>query len=105
MTKRVDLNHQADRNLIDLAQLREPIVERFPLLVPGEIVVRDEVAGNTLCPIFANDLLDVVRRPKARLAALHVDDGAERALERAATAGVEAGIGAGGAFDELKRQK
>ncbi len=58
-----------------------------------------------LLPVLAHDLLDVVGRAIARLAALHVDDGAERTLERAAAAGIEGGVGAGGAADELPRQE
>ncbi len=99
---RVDLNHQAERDLVDLAQLGEPVVDRFPLPVAGEIVVGDEEAGDALGPVVAHDLLDVVGRPVARLATLHVDDGAERALERAAAAGIEAGIGAGGALRRIR---
>ena len=52
----------------------------------------------------ADDPLDVVGRAAARLAALHVDDGAERALERAAAAGVEARVIARGAPDASARQ-
>ncbi len=50
-------------------------------------------------------LLDVVRRAAARLAALHVDDGAERALIGAAAAGVETGGAAGGALRALDRHQ
>src|SRR6185437_5829703 len=44
--------------------------------------------------ILADRPLQVVRRAKAALAALHVDDRAERALVRAAAAEIEAGQGA-----------
>ena len=101
----IDLNHDAERNLVDLAQLRQPIEDRLPFLVAREIIVGDEEPRDVLRPVVANDLLDVVRRAEARLAALHVDDGAERALKRAAAAGVEARVGAGGALDELARQE
>ena len=56
-------------------------------------------------PILAHDFLDVVGRAVARLASLHVDDGAERALERAAAAGIEAGVGARSTPYEFARQK
>ena len=58
-----------------------------------------------LRPVHAQDLLDVVGRAVARLASLHVDDGAERALEGAAAAGVEARHVADGALDEVVRQE
>ena len=51
------------------------------------------------CPVQAHQMLDVVGRAEARLAALHVDDGAERALVRTAAAGVEAGAQAERALD------
>src|SRR6185437_5172440 len=70
-----------------------------------EIVVGDEEAVQSVGDVAADDLLDVVGRAAARLAALHVDDGAERALVGAAAAGVEARLGAAGALDALARQK
>ena len=102
VAERVDLDHQAERDLVDLAQLGEPVEDRLPFLVAREIVVGDEEARDALRPVVAHDLLDVVGRAEARLAALHVDDRAERALERTAAAGIEAGIGAGGALDKLR---
>ena len=101
----IDLDHDAERNLVHLAQLGQPVEDRFPFLVACEIVVGDEEARDVLRPVVANDPFDVVGGAEARLAALHVDDGAERALKRAAAAGIEARVGAGGALDELKRQE
>ncbi len=80
-----------DIELLDLAQLDQPVEDRLPVLVAGEIVVGDEEAAQALRVVVAHDLLDVVGRAAARLAALDIDDGAERALIRAAAAGVEAG--------------
>ena len=54
--------------------------------------------------VGAHDRLDVVGRAVARLAALHVDDGAEAALERTAAAGVEARIMPGDPRHDLARQ-
>ena len=68
-------------------------------LVAGEIVVGDEELADALRPVQAHEMLDVVGRAEARLASLHVDDGAERALIRAAAAGVEAGAQAERARD------
>ena len=44
VAQRVDLDHEAERNLVDLAQLGEPVEDRLPVLVAGEIVVGDEEA-------------------------------------------------------------
>ncbi len=54
---------------------------------------------HALRQVPADDLLHLFDGAAARLAALHVDDGAERALERAAAAGVKAGVLADGAAD------
>src|SRR5690606_32691657 len=64
-----------------------------------EIVVGDEVVVDTLREVLADELLDVVGRAATRFAALHVDDRAEGALERATAAGIEAGIAAERAGD------
>ncbi len=64
----------------------------LPVAVAGEIVVGDEEVVDALREVLAHQRLDIVGRAAARLAALHVDDGAERALERAAAAGIEARI-------------
>ena len=104
VTERVDLQHQPDAEAVFFAQLDQPVEDRLPVLVAGEIVVGDEEARDPLRSVGAHDAFDVVRRAVARLAALHVDDGAEAALERAAAAGVEARIMAGDAGDRLARQ-
>ena len=92
MAQRVHLQQQADLEAFVLAQLDQPVEDRLPVLVAREVVVGDEELGDALLGVGADDLLDVVRRAIARLAALHVDDGAERALERAAAPGIEAGV-------------
>src|SRR5688500_5648657 len=53
----------------------------------------------------ADRLLDIVRRAPARLPTLHAEDGAEPALERTASAGVEAGVALNRLADELGRQQ
>ena len=60
---------------------------------------------NALRPVEPHELLDVVGRAEARLAALHVDDRAERALVGAAAAGIEAGAEAERARDISLRQE
>ena len=103
VAERVDLDHEADVHAVLFAQLDDAVVDRFPILVAGEIVVGDEEAVDALRPVHAQDLLDAVGGAVARFASLHVDDGAERALEGAAAAGVEARHVADGALDEIVR--
>ena len=105
VAERVDLDHETDIEAVFLAQLDDPVVDRFPILVAGEIVVGDEKALHALRPVHAQDLLDAVRGAIARLPSLHVDDGAERALKRAAAAGIEASHVADRALDEICRQE
>src|SRR6266571_4632018 len=89
VAKRVDLDHQAERNPVLLPEVDQAIEDRFPLLVAREIVVGDEEFVDALPPVEAHEMLHVVGRAVARLAALHVDDRAERALVRAAAARIE----------------
>ena len=84
MAERIDLDDSAEFEFLDFAQMNHAVEDRFPILVAGEIVVGDEEAVEPLCDIGADDLLDVLGRTPSRLAALHIDDGAERALIRAA---------------------
>ena len=70
-----------------------------PLLVARKIVVGDEKFANALRPVEAHQLLHILSRAIPRLATLHIDDGAERALVGAAAAGVETGAQAERAFD------
>ncbi len=104
VTQRVDLQQQADLEALVLAQIDQAIEDRLPIAIAGKVVVGDEKFRDALLGVGADDLFDVVRRPVARLAALHVDDGAERALERAAAPGIEARIVAGDARDDPARQ-
>ncbi len=104
MAERVDLQQQADLEAFLLAQLDQPIEDRLPVAVARIIVVGDEEAGDVLLGIGAHDAFDIVGGAIARLAALHVDDGAEAALERTAAAGIEARIMAGDARHHLARQ-
>ena len=87
------------------AQLDQPVEERLPVAVAGEIVVGDEEALDALRVVLADDPLEIVGRAEAALAALHVDDGAERALVRAAAAEIEARQRSRGAPHVLARQE
>ena len=99
MHERVDLNDEVELVAFRAPELDQPVEDRLPVLVAREIVVGDEEVIDALRDIGANDRLDVVGRAVAAFAALHVDDGAERALERTAAPRVEAGDDARGALD------
>jgi hypothetical protein len=86
----IDLNREAEREAFDPAQIDQPIEDRLPILVAGEIVVGDEEFAKSLGVVRSNDFFDIVGRAAPGFPALHVDDGAERALVGAAPAGVEA---------------
>src|SRR5665213_2581911 len=83
----------------------QPVEDRLPVLVARQIVVRDEEMLDALRGIGADERFDVVGRPVARLAALDVDDRAERTLEGAASSSVEAGDKTDRAADALGWQK
>ncbi len=104
VAQRVDLQQQLDVEFVALAQFDQPVEDRLPIAVAGEIVVGDEKPRNALRRIGAHDRLDVVGRAVARFAALHIDDGAEAALERTAAAGIEARIMAGDPRHHRTRQ-
>ncbi len=87
--QRIDLDQEAERDLLALAQVDDAIENGFPLPVAREIVVGDEEPRHALGQMRAQQLLDVVGAAVARLAALHIDDRAEAALERAAAPGIE----------------
>ena len=90
VAQRIDLDHQAEGDSVLLPQLDQAVEDRLPLFVARKIVVRDEKFVDALRPVETYQMLDVVGRAEARLASLHVDDGAERALIGTAAAGVEA---------------
>ena len=92
MAESVDLKDELDRNALVGSQIDQPVEDRLPVAVAGEIVVGDEIVVDALGEVGAHNRLDVVGGAEARLAPLHVDDGAETALKRAAAPGVEAGV-------------
>ena len=102
VAQRVDLNDEADIELLHLPQVDQAIEDRLPVLVACEIVVGDEKTSQTLGVIDAHDLLDVISRAAARYSALHIDDGAERALIRAAAPRIETRDAAGRALRALR---
>ena len=100
----IHLDHKPDIQPRLLAQFDQAVENLFPIHIAREVVVRNEEAVHPLRHILADDLLHIVRRPPPRFAALHVDDGAERALKRASAAGIETGEAAAGSPD-LRRRK
>ena len=104
VAERVDLQQKADPEALILAQFDQPVEDRLPVAVAGEIVVGDEEARDALRGVGAHDRFHVVRRAVARLAPLHVDDRAEGALERAAAPRVEARVVARDLGDHGLRQ-
>ncbi len=105
VAKRIDLDGEADLRELAVAQLDQPVEQRLPVAVAGEIVVGDEEALDALGVVLAHDPLEIVRRAEPALAALHVDDGAERALVGAAAAEIDARQRAGGAAHVLARKE
>ena len=87
-----------------VAQLDQAVEQRFPVAVAGEIVVGDEEALDALRVVLAHDAFEIVGGAEPALAALHVDDGAERALVGAAAAEIDARQRAGRAAHMLARQ-
>src|SRR5262249_58237801 len=81
------------------------VEELLPQFSAGHVVVGDEERRYALPGILAHDCLEIVGGAEAALAALHVDDGAERALERAAAGQVEARLAALVARQRLGRQR
>src|ERR1700722_14080508 len=75
----VDLDSEAAVDALFL-KLDHPVEQDLPVAVAGEVVVRDKKPVDSLLPVLANDLFQIIGRAEAALAPLHVDDGAERAL-------------------------
>ena len=106
VAKRVDLDCKAKAGKLGLAQIiNEAVEQQFPIAITREIVIRDEEAFDALRVILADDLFEIVGRAKPPLAALHVDDDAERALIRAASPEVDAGQRSRGPLHVLPRQE
>ena len=60
VTKRVDLDGEADLRTIAFAQRYQTVEQQLPIAVAGEIVVGDEEARDALGIVFADDLLEIV---------------------------------------------
>src|SRR5215831_18610551 len=91
MTQRIDLNHQTERDPLLFAQPDKAVEDRLPPAVAGEVVVGDEELADALRPVATDKPLDIVGAAISRLAALDVDDRAERTLIRTSAPSVETG--------------
>jgi hypothetical protein len=100
----VDLDYELDVEFLLLAHRDQAVKNLSPVGVAGEIVVGDEDAIDALGEVAPDDLLHVVGRAPTRFASLHIDDGAERALERAAAPGIEGADLAASALDARGRE-
>ena len=101
----VDLDDELQAEPFLFAHLDQPVENRLPIAVAGEIVVGDEKSEDALGEVGAHQPLDVVGVAPARFPALHVDDRAKAALERAAAPGVEGAEALAVAAHDAGRQK
>ena len=70
-------------------ELDDPVENRLPVMVTGEIIISDEKVPHALGVSRTDDLLYIACCSESGLPALHVDDGAEAAIEGASTACVK----------------
>ena len=61
VAKGVDLDEEAELQFVDFFQMNDPVQDRFPILVPGKIVVRNKKAVQSLGHVLTNDPLDIIR--------------------------------------------
>src|SRR5215467_8311388 len=59
VAERIDLDDEADIELLGLAQVDQAVEDRLPVLVAGKIVVGDEETSHAFGVIEAHDLLDI----------------------------------------------
>src|SRR2546430_14256479 len=88
----LDLDRKADVAALALPQLDDAVDQRLPVAVAREIVVGDEEAVDALGGMGADAICQIVGRAIPALAALNIDDRAERALIGAAAAQIDAGL-------------
>jgi hypothetical protein len=81
------------------------VEDRLPVLVAREIAISDEEPVDAVLVVLAQDALDIVGAAAAGFAPLHVDDSAERALERTAAPGIEGRHVADGLAHRVARQE
>ncbi len=105
VAERVDLDDELQAEPFALAHLDQAIEDCLPIAVARKIVVGDEKAEDALREVGAHQTLDIVGVAPARFAALHIDDRAKAALERAAAPGIERADRLAIAAHDIERQK
>src|SRR5262245_47680884 len=88
LARKVDLHHERDFDTF-LSKFDDGFEGLAPKLLPGKIVIGEEVKGNAVLRIIsAQQCRYAFRAPFAHLPPLHIDDGAKSARKRAAAGGV-----------------
>src|SRR5215472_4232860 len=90
VAQRVHLDRKADLQTFADPQSDHPVKQRFPMTVASKIVIGDEKPSVALAIVFADRAFEIVGGAKPALAALDIDDRAERTLVGAAAAEIEA---------------
>ena len=86
----IDLDDEFDLEPAVLAKLDQPVEKASQFLLRARLSSVMKKPSMPCAEVLAHDRLEIVRRPEAALAALHIDDGAEGALIGAAAAQIEA---------------
>ena len=85
----VNLDDESQFQSLALPQAYDPVEDRLPVLVTGEVVVRDEELLHPFGVVETNDALDIICGPEPGFSTVDVDDRAEAALERTTAPSVE----------------
>src|SRR5262249_28656295 len=105
VAERIDLDDELQTEPLLLSHLDQPVKDRLPVAIAGEIVVGDKEAKDALGEVGTHQALDIVGVAPARLAPLHIDDCAEAALEWAAAPGVKGADRLAVAPHDVERQE
>lgn len=105
MTQCIDLNDQLDLDTMLFAQLNQFIKKHLPVAIAGKIIIGNEKSLDALGNINAHNAFKIICRAEPALAPLHINDGAKRALKRAAASKVKTGPAALGARHHFNRQE
>ena len=84
----VRLHHELDVDA-PIPQRDQPIENLSPHGIAREVVVGEEVEADPVCVVLLDCLQHQLRGAKTHLPALDIDNGAERTIERAPSAGVD----------------
>jgi len=87
--KDIHLDHEIDFDPLFSTQTDQHVQDRFPVLVPGEIIVRKEIVINARLVVFPQCLPDHLRVAAPHLATVHVDNRAETTIEWTASPTVD----------------